>query len=284
MRALFIALPLLWGSLAPTHAAVNVGIGIGLPGVSIGVNFPVFPRLVPVPGYPVYYDPQGSENYFFYDGLYWVYRDDNWYQSGWYNGPWQSAGPEFVPAYVLRVPVRYYRRPPVYFRGWAMTRPPRWGEHWGRNWEARRVGWDRWDHRERPVAAPLPTYQRQYSGDRYPREAEQQHTIRTQNYRYQPREAVAKQSFEQRGQADPPSAKTQAPTKRDPGELRDHSQAPAKRDPAEPRAHRREAMPEAADNAPDRAPGKAQQRESHKAEARAKRHEDRAEERGKKSL
>ena len=41
-----------------------------------------------VPGYPVYYAPDIGGNYFFYDGRYWVYQDDNWYSSSWYNGPW----------------------------------------------------------------------------------------------------------------------------------------------------------------------------------------------------
>jgi len=197
MRSLLLALPLLLGTLAPAQAAVGIGIGINMPGVSIGISVPIYPHLVRVPGYPVYYDPKSSDNYFFYDGLYWVYRDDNWYQSAWYNGPWQTSDPQVVPSYVLRVPVRYYRRPPVYFRGWVSTQPPRWGEHWGRDWEQRRQGWDRWDHRERPVAAPLPAYQRAYSGARYPHEVAAQHVIRTEKYRYEPREPVARQSFEQ---------------------------------------------------------------------------------------
>ena len=33
-------------------------MGIGLPGVSIGINLPLYPELVPVPGYPVYYAPR----------------------------------------------------------------------------------------------------------------------------------------------------------------------------------------------------------------------------------
>ena len=41
--------------------------------VNIGVNLPVYPQLVRVPGYPVYYAPQVNSNYFFYDGMYWVY-------------------------------------------------------------------------------------------------------------------------------------------------------------------------------------------------------------------
>jgi len=69
-------------------AEAQISIGIGLPNVSIGINLPLYPELVRVPGYPVYYAPRMDANYFFYDGMYWVYLDDNWYASSWYNGPW----------------------------------------------------------------------------------------------------------------------------------------------------------------------------------------------------
>ena len=124
------------GSVTSADAQVSVGIG-----VDIGINVPVYPELVLVPGYPVYYDARADSNYFFYDGVYWVYQGDNWYASSWYDGPWQMVRPDHVPLYVLRVPVRYYRQPPPYFRGWRADAPPRWGEHWGRGWERRRVGW-----------------------------------------------------------------------------------------------------------------------------------------------
>ena len=188
-----------------TSAQAEVSIGIGLPSVSIGINLPLFPELVPVPGYPVYYAPRVDANYFFYDGMYWVYQDDNWYASSWYNGPWGVVEPEAVPLFVLRIPVRYYQQPPVYFRGWQSNAPPRWGQHWGRGWEQRRGGWDRWKRSAAPTRAPLPVYQRQYSGDRYPR-VEQQHTLRGQQYRYQPRDTVVRQHFKQQGApADPHS-------------------------------------------------------------------------------
>ncbi len=161
---------------------------------------PMYPRLVRVPGYPVYYDPRVDSNYFFYDGLYWVFQGDNWYASSWYNGPWDMVGYYDVPAYVLRVPVRYYRQPPTYFRGWHADAPPRWGDHWGRDWEQRRSGWDQWDRRSAPAPAPLPSYQRDYSGDRYPRAVEQQHSIQSEKYRYQPREPVTQQYYQQRVQ------------------------------------------------------------------------------------
>ncbi|MHB8121247.1 MAG: hypothetical protein ACYDG4_03755 [Desulfuromonadaceae bacterium] len=186
-----------------TSAEAGLSIGIGLPNVSIGINLPLYPQLVAVPGYPVYYAPGVDANYFFYDGMYWVYQDDNWYASSWYNGPWGFVEPDVVPLFVLRVPVRYYRQPPHYFRGWQSNAPPRWGKHWGRGWEQRHSGWNRWNRASAPRRAPLPTYQKHYSGDRYPR-AEQQHSVRSERYRYQPRDRAVRQHLQRQGvQADP---------------------------------------------------------------------------------
>jgi hypothetical protein len=214
MRYLLVALSLAMSSVTPAHAQVSVGIGLG---VGVGIHVPVYPELVVVPGYPVYYDPRADSNYFFYDGVYWVYQGDDWYASSWYDGPWQVVQPEQVPLYVLRVPVRYYRHPPQYFRGWRADAPPRWGEHWGRGWERRRMGWDRWDRRSAPRPAPLPVYQRQYSGDHYPRAMEQQHSIGSEHYRYRPREAVTRAHFEERGYRGAPHAE---PQWREPGPQR----------------------------------------------------------------
>jgi hypothetical protein len=193
MRYFLIVLWMMLCSI--TSATAQVSIGIGLPGVSIGINVPVYPQLVRVPAYPVYYAPRVSSNYFFYDGMYWVYQQDNWYASSWYNGPWGLVAPEVVPVYILRVPVRYYRQPPAYFYGWRSDAPPRWGDHWGNQWEQERSGWDRWNSSSAPAPAPLPVYQRQYSGDRYP-QLEQQRTLHGQEYRYQPRDAVVRQYYQ----------------------------------------------------------------------------------------
>ena len=199
-----------YGGNYPAPApAPQVGVGFGLPGVSIGINLPLYPELVPVPGYPVYYAPQVDSNYFFYDGMYWVYQRDNWYASSWYNGPWGLIGPEAVPLFVLRVPVRYYRQPPAYFRGWSSDAPPRWGEHWGNSWTQSHRGWDSWNRNAVPAPAPLPTYQRQYSGSRYPAAAQQQ-ALQSQNYRYQPHDPVVRQHYQtQQGAA--PVARGQPP-------------------------------------------------------------------------
>ena len=217
MRYILVVLWMLFCSVPAAMAQVS--IGIGLPGVSIGINLPVYPELVQVPGYPVYYAPRMDSNYFFYDGMYWVYQGDNWYASTWYNGPWGLVGPESVPLFVLRIPVRYYRQPPMYFGGWRQDAPPRWGEHWGNDWEQRRSGWDRWNRGAVPAPAPLPAYQRQYSGDRYPR-AEQQQVLRSEKYRYQPREPVVRQHYQEQAVQRPsaPDARGRQPAQRGGGD------------------------------------------------------------------
>jgi hypothetical protein len=201
-------------------ATAQMSIGIEVPGASIGVSLPLFPNLVRVPGYPVYYAPRLNSNFFFYDGMYWVYQGDDWYTSSWYSGPWARVAPAVVPLYVLRVPVRYYRNPPPYFRGWRPEAPPRWGQHWGNEWERQRSGWDRWNRRSAPAPAPLPVYQRRYAGDRYP-QAEQQPPLHSRNYHYQPHDAMVRPHYpEQRPQAAPPPERAQQrpPTERGPGQ------------------------------------------------------------------
>ncbi len=195
MRHAIVALLLAMGSATP--ALSQVSIHLDRPRLSIGINVPVYPTLQRVPGYPVYYAPSLATYYFFYDGLYWVYEGGEWYAGDWYNGPWYSVDPFHVPVHLLRVPVRYYRDPPREFRRWRADAPPRWHEYWGASWAERRAGWDRWERRSAPAPAPLPVYQRQYSGARYPR-PEEQAVIQVERYRYQPREEVTRRVFEER--------------------------------------------------------------------------------------
>ncbi|MFM9915150.1 MAG: hypothetical protein ACKVOX_05010 [Rhizobacter sp.] len=49
-RYLLVALGMLCGLMTSANAQVSVGIGIGRPGVSIGINLPLYPDLVRVPG------------------------------------------------------------------------------------------------------------------------------------------------------------------------------------------------------------------------------------------
>ena len=153
MRKLLIA-ACVASVFASLPVTAQVSVAFDAPGVSIGINVGAYPQLVPIPGYPVYYAPQVSANYFFYDGMYWVYDGDNWFTSAWYDGPWELVAPVAVPLYILRIPVRYYRRPPAYFRTWVASAPPHWGEHWGSSWEERRRGWDRSTRNERNEYAP----------------------------------------------------------------------------------------------------------------------------------
>jgi len=244
MRYSMILSPML---LCQTLAApAQVSVGINLPGLSIGINQPAYPDLVLVPGYPVYYVPGSPMNYFFYDGLYWVYQNNEWYSSEWYNGPWALTDPYAVPLFLLRVPVRYYCQPPPYFARWDRDAPPRWGEHWGQGWEQRRRGWDHWDRGAAPAPAPLPVYQRRFSGGSYPGVA-QQRQLHAENYRYEPREAVVRERYRQQPVArpsgpNPPLAQHQPPTAR-PGHLNPpappYQQPPPRPShPSPPEAHR----------------------------------------------
>jgi hypothetical protein len=190
MRRRLIALCMTLACVA-TAAPAQVNFSIG-----IGINVPVYPHLVQVPGYPVYYAPSLAANFFYYDGVYWVLEGDHWYLSSWYNGPWQPVAPAYVPYYLLRVPVRYYRAPPPYFRGWRGSAPPHWGQQWGPQWEQQHNDWNKWDRRAVPPPAPLPTYQRGYSGERYPR-TEQQPDLHGRNYGYQPQSEAARQHYQQ---------------------------------------------------------------------------------------
>jgi hypothetical protein len=194
-RRLIVPCALLACALTPAFAQLS--INFGAPGVNVGINVDSYPTLQRVPGYPVYYAPGVNSNYFFYDGLYWVFQGDSWYASSWYNGPWSAVDSMDVPVYLLRVPVRYYRHAPSYFKSWRADDAPRWGDHWGASWQQRHAGWDQWNRSSAPAPAPLPSYQKQYSGNRYPQGA-QQAVIETQNYRYQPTDAVAQQHLQQR--------------------------------------------------------------------------------------
>jgi hypothetical protein len=172
----------------------QVGFSFNSPGISIGINLPAYPTLQRVPGYPVYYAPSVNTNYFFYDGLYWVYASDNWYASSWYNGPWHAVDRFYVPDYILRVPVRYYRHAPAYFHGWRADAAPHWGEHWGSSWAQKRYGWDRWNRSSAPAPAPLPTYQRQYSGAGIRRSRSRRPSSRARTG-YEPKETVAQEHY-----------------------------------------------------------------------------------------
>lgn len=55
-------------------------------GGSAGIQRPLFPQLVQVPGDPVHHAPQLDSNSFFFDGTCWLYTKDGWYASDGWNG------------------------------------------------------------------------------------------------------------------------------------------------------------------------------------------------------
>ena len=230
-RSLILLCCLVLCLAVPATAEVQVGISIGLPHLSIGINVPAYPELALVPGYPVYYAPRVRGNYFFYDGLFWAYQNDDWYLSYWYNGPWYFVEPGAVPLFLLRVPVFYYMAPPRHFHGWHVNTPPRWGQLWGPAWEKHRSGWDRWDRHTLPPPAPLPNYQRQYSGERYP-SFEQQPRLRQKHYRYQSREFTVREPRDERGaQPQPRVSRERAPREGWPPEARQSRPGPSRPEP-----------------------------------------------------
>ncbi len=181
-----LAACILLGATTAAWGQVSVGVEVAVPGLSLGITIPAYPSLVPIPGYPVYYAPRLGVNLFFYEGMYWLFAQDNWYYSSWYDGPWYLAQPAFVPDFILRIPILYYRRPPPYFLRWNREGPPRWGEHWGRAWQDRRRGWDRWNRAAVPPRAPLPSYQHRYPRGRYPGLGEQRN-LENRYYPFRPR-------------------------------------------------------------------------------------------------
>jgi len=185
MHKLFFMLALTASLSLPAIASVSVNIGI---------NLPSYPALQRIQGYPVYYVPRLHANYFFYDGLYWVYVPDGWYVSPWYNGPWEAVDIDSVPLFVLRIPVRYYGYPPDTFRHWTTTAPPRWEAVWGSDWARRHQGWQRWNRASVPPLAPPPRYQQRYTRDNYPTDARRLELIQ-QHYNYAPRDTRVRQQW-----------------------------------------------------------------------------------------
>jgi len=125
-RALALAVGLaLVGLPLASATAQNVSVGISTPSGNFGLNIGTPPPLVAVPGLPVYQAPSVPDNYFVYQGYYYLYHRDTWYYSPHHNGPWMSLAMHQVPRPLLAVPVPYYQKPPSH---WKKHGPPPWAE------------------------------------------------------------------------------------------------------------------------------------------------------------
>src|SRR5437764_13812028 len=111
MRPTSIVIALAAGLLAaPARGAdVHIGINIGVPPPPPPIVVETPPPLVVVPRTPVYYAPGVPYNFFYYDGLYYVFHAGYWFSATTSRGPWVYA--RRVPRPVRAVPVRYHTVP-----------------------------------------------------------------------------------------------------------------------------------------------------------------------------
>jgi len=115
-RHLFVGLSLAAGALSTpvAQAGVNVNVNVGVPVPPPPVIVaPAPPRVVVVPGSPVYYAPDGNVNLFLYGGRYYTFHEGHWFMGPKHNGPWTFVSVDHVPAPVVAVPARYYRVAPA---------------------------------------------------------------------------------------------------------------------------------------------------------------------------
>lgn len=115
----------------------SFSIGVQTNNLNLGINVgPTPPPLVVVPapvvvapgppGPPlpvVYTAPSLPYNYFVYQNVHYLYREDHWFRARHYNGPWTVIGIAQVPRPVLAIPVEQYRERPAH---WAHHGPPPW--------------------------------------------------------------------------------------------------------------------------------------------------------------
>jgi hypothetical protein len=109
LLALGFPAALLWPPAG--RAEINVNINVGPPPPP-PVVLAAPPRLVLVPGSPVYYAPDLSFNVFAFGGRYYSFHDGGWFVATTYRGPWAVVAVEQVPPPLIAVPVKYYKIPP----------------------------------------------------------------------------------------------------------------------------------------------------------------------------
>jgi len=94
---------------APAHADVNIGINVAPPPAFV-VASP--PRLVAVPGSPVFYGPSANYNLFIYGSRSYSFHGGTWFVAASPGSSWSLIATNRVPQPVLAVPATYYKIPP----------------------------------------------------------------------------------------------------------------------------------------------------------------------------
>jgi hypothetical protein len=95
--------------VAPAHADVNIGTSVAPPPALV---VPSPPRLVAVPGSPVFYGPSEPYDLFVYGGRYYSVRSGTWFLAAGPGTLWSIIATDRVPSPVLAVPTAYYKIPP----------------------------------------------------------------------------------------------------------------------------------------------------------------------------
>lgn len=108
----------------------NLSIGVQVDNAQLGIQIGGPPRLVVVPGTPVYRARSLPYNYFVYQKHHYLFHDGMWLSGRGHDGPWTVIAVERVPRSILRVPANYYRNRPDH---WKRNGPPPWAEARGRD-------------------------------------------------------------------------------------------------------------------------------------------------------
>jgi hypothetical protein len=102
--AMWLALAVLLGAPAVTHAQVNVQVQIGLP----TIRFESRPALVTV-SEGVEVVPDYQEEVFFRDGWYWHRSGTRWYRMRDHRGGWVLVERRYVPVVLVGIPPGKYK-------------------------------------------------------------------------------------------------------------------------------------------------------------------------------
>lgn len=123
-----VGFAVLFGALSGTvglreaGADVDVQVNIGAPAVVVDEP----DEIIFMPGYGVYFVPDGEYDIFFYNGFWWSRRGNSWYRSRTYRGGWTVIKYQNVPRSVFRVPNdyrgRFGRGNRIKYKVWKATR------------------------------------------------------------------------------------------------------------------------------------------------------------------
>jgi len=110
IMSLAIAVPV--GVQAETSVDVRLHVGTAPPPPRVAYREMPRTEIIPQTSVYVVIGDRHDYDYFRY-GVYWyIYRDDHWYRSRRYSGPFAVCEAKYVPRAIINVPPRYWRHHP----------------------------------------------------------------------------------------------------------------------------------------------------------------------------